>query len=230
MRPTTTSRCKGTILFVFAMGMVFTTLTASLSVRLLGPPPENQELASVEKSLVELRYAAKVDRQKEVELLRILEVINRYNRSLPDEVKNRTAEAIYEASIKYENLDVDLICATITHETAHTWRPDIRSPAGAMGLMQIMPATGKFLADLEGIRWTRPEEVLYDPVRNIRLGTRYLSSLIDMYQLEGGLAAYNGGERRAMMWLAHGRDDQVLWKETRTYVPAILRLYNGLRN
>ena len=61
-------------------------------------------------------------------------------------------------SVKYPNLDVNLICATITHESARTWEPEVVSKAGAMGLMQIMPATGEWLSKYEGITWTGAEE------------------------------------------------------------------------
>jgi soluble lytic murein transglycosylase len=196
----------------------------------LGILASDSNLSPIEQSLAGLKTAVKVDRDKQSQVGRVLAIIDRHNPELTPEVKRKIAETIYEVSVKYENLDVDLICATITHESAHTWRPDVISPAGAMGLMQIMPATGQFLAELEGIRWTRAEEILYDPILNIRLGSRYLSSLIEQYELDGGLAAYNGGERRALMWLAQGRDDRVLWKETRAYIPAILRLYDQFRD
>ncbi|MFQ5641193.1 MAG: lytic transglycosylase domain-containing protein, partial [bacterium] len=125
---------------------------------------------------------------------------------------------------------IDLICATITHESAFTWDRSVTSPVGAMGLMQIMPETGYFLSKLEGVIWTTPEDILYNPTLNIRLGCRYLSRLIELYNLDDGLAAYNGGERQVVKWLASGRDNTVLFEETREYVPSILKLYNTYRN
>ncbi len=162
-------------------------------------------------------------------LSKINNIINKYNPRLANDQKYAIANEIYRMSVKYENLDVDLICATITHESALTWRKNVISPAGAMGLMQIMPPTGIFLSENEGIKWTQAEEILYNPIYNIRLGCRYLSSLIEMYQLDGGLAAYNGGPKRAAMWLASGRDDKILYEETRGYIPAILNLYENFR-
>ena len=133
-------------------------------------------------------------------------------------------------SVKYPNLDVNLICATITHESARTWDPKVVSKAGAMGLMQIMPATGKWLSKYEGISWTGAEEVLFDPIYNIRLGTRYLSALIETYDLEGGLAAYNGGDKRVKLWLANDKADGILWPETRAYIPFVLNLYDEFKS
>ena len=72
--------------------------------------------------------------------------------------------------------------------------------------------------------------MLFDPVRNIRMGCRYLSMLIEVYHIDGGLAAYNGGSDRAERWLASGRNDEVLFEETRGYIPAILKLYDTYKN
>jgi soluble lytic murein transglycosylase len=94
-------------------------------------------------------------------------------------------------SKKYPNLDIDFISATITHESAKTWNPNVISKVGARGLMQVMPATGAFLAAEEGINWTSTRDVLHDPIYNIRLGCRYLSQLVSAYEHKGGLAAYN---------------------------------------
>ena len=96
--------------------------------------------------------------------------------------------------------------------------------------MQIMPATGKWLSKYEGISWTGDKEVLFNPIFNIRLGTRYLSALIETYDLEGGLAAYNGGHKRVKLWLANDKADGILWPETRDYIPFVLNLYDEFKS
>jgi soluble lytic murein transglycosylase len=149
---------------------------------------------------------------------------------MPRVKKYEIAEEIYAMTKKYPVLNVDLLCATITHESAGTWDPEIISPAGAMGLMQIMPATGMFIAAYEGISWTSAQEILFDPIYNIRLGARYLSSLIELYDVDGGLAAYNGGEQRASLWIESGKMGGVLAKETQHYLPAIQRLYEEYKS
>jgi|Deesub1362B_J571_1020462.scaffolds.fasta_scaffold05258_3 soluble lytic murein transglycosylase len=194
--------------------------------RFYRPAPEER----LKAELTQLAGITKVDRQREASVRKIMKVIDRFNRTMPSSLKYRIAETIYEMSIKYENLNIDLICATITHESARTWDPKVRSEKGAMGLMQIMPSTGRFLAQFEGIQWTSAEDVLYDPIKNIRLGCRYLSMLIEFYGIEGGLAAYNGGEKRAAMWLASNKASGVLWKETENYIPAVLRWYMEFQN
>lgn len=171
-----------------------------------------------------------IDQTRRQNLAKVVDVINRFNQDMSTGQKYQIASEICEASIKYDNLDVDLICAIITHESALTWDPEVVSPVGAMGLMQVMPATGKFLANIEGLEWTTAEDVLFDPVINIRLGSHYLSSLIELYDVDGGLAAYNGGGKRAEMWLAQNRAHGILFEETQNYVPAVLSLYEEFRN
>jgi soluble lytic murein transglycosylase len=109
--------------------------------------------------------------------------------------------------------------------------PSALSPAGALGLMQLMPATAAAVA-----RSLTPAQgsdalpaSLTDPRLNIQLGTAYLAGLLTQFQgaLPVALAAYNAGPNRAQSWLA-GRDpaalDIVDWiemipfDETRNYV------------
>jgi len=161
---------------------------------------------------------------------KIVTIMNWYNKKMPAAKKQAIADEILEMTLRYSNLDVDLICATITHESARSWNPKVVSKAGAMGLMQIMPRTGKWLAKSEGVEWISTEAVLFDPIHNIRLGTGYLSKLINKYDLEGGLAAYNGGWKRAKKWLANDKADGILWAETRSYIPNVLKLYEKYRS
>jgi soluble lytic murein transglycosylase len=215
--------------------MVTLTIMASLSMtslafRSYSIDQTELTVANLKRTINRMKAVAAMDSIRQFQIQKIMAIIDRYNPAMSSEKKYAVADEIYKMTIKYPNLKVDLICATITHETALTWRPDVKSPVGAIGLMQIMPTTGAILAADEGIHWTKPEQVLRDPIINIRLGCRYLSMLISQYELDGGLAAYNGGEKRAAMWLASGRNNKVLWEETRGYVPAILKLYEKFQN
>jgi len=79
-----------------------------------------------------------------------------------------------------------------------------RSPVGALGLMQIMPATGEMLAREAGLRWTGPDD-LFSPELNVRLGTRYLALLHARYGTwQKALAAYNWGPAAIDRRLAEG--------------------------
>lgn len=208
------------VLFVGALSLNF----VSNQTGYQKPKPE------ITHSVRALTDMVEVDRARSAAIGKIQRIIERFNPDMTTATKAKVADSIYEMSIKYPNLDVDLICATITHESARAWEPEVVSRAGAMGLMQIMPRTGKWLSKYEGIEWTTPEEILFDPVYNIRLGTRYLSALIETYDLEGGLAAYNGGGKRAAMWLARNKAEGVLWDETRNYIPLVLKLYDEFKN
>ena len=90
-----------------------------------------------------------------------------------------------------------LLFALIRQESV--FQPSVRSHAGALGLMQVMPATGRFLSKREKKRG-RPD--LLDPEENVRLGAAYLA---DLLSASGGdtaaaLAAYNAGPGRLRQW------------------------------
>jgi soluble lytic murein transglycosylase len=116
--------------------------------------------------------------------------------------------------------------------------PEALSPAGARGLMQLMPATARMVARKLGADFA--DHRLTDPQYNIRLGSTYLADMIDTY---GGhyvlaLAAYNAGPGRVKAWLGDygdpraGAVDLIDWiesipfSETRSYVQ---RVVEGLR-
>ncbi len=105
---------------------------------------------------------------------------------------------------------------------------DVRSRAGAMGLMQIMPATGQWLAKKAGLKNFQTSAAI-QPETNISLGTYYLKYLIDeLAHPVLATAAYNAGPSRAKRW----RDDKPLdgaiytetipFNETRDYVKKVM--------
>lgn len=112
------------------------------------------------------------------------------------------------------------------------WNPQARSPVGATGLMQLMPATAKHTAQKQGISDYVNVSQLTNPTKNIELGTAYLD---DVYQQFGNnrilaSAAYNAGPSRVTRWLGNsaGRIDAVAFvesipfSETRGYVKNVL--------
>lgn len=100
------------------------------------------------------------------------------------------------------------------------WNPSAVSPVGAIGLMQVMPATGRDL----GV--SNPQS-LYDPLVNVTAGVRYLKGLLGRFGDEGlAAAAYNAGPGRVGKLLKRHGDSLAdiylhLPKETRGYVRAI---------
>ncbi len=132
------------------------------------------------------------------------------------------------AAARAHGVDPAWILAIIRMESA--FRPRARSSAGALGLMQIMPATGRRTARAAGVRYTGSRTLL-DPAKNIRFGTAYLRHLSERLHGHPALmsAGYNAGPRNAERWLAAGEGmEPDLWvefvpyTETRQYVKRVL--------
>lgn len=135
-------------------------------------------------------------------------------------------------------LDPALLSAVILEESR--FNPQALSPAGARGLMQIMPMTGKKIAKTVKVP-DYADDLLYDPEMNIRLGSWYLASLMQEF---GGreilaLASYNAGPHVVREWVAQKgsnfREDDFVenipYLETRNYVIRVItsaRMYRSL--
>lgn len=212
---------------VLLLGMVVVDLVLKFSHEIAG---QRERMMRLENALSSISSMVQIDAARQKSMQKIVAVIDRFNPRIPLPQKTEIAGEIMTMSLKYPGLEIDLICATITHESNRTWNPRVVSRAGAMGLMQIMPATGKAIALQESITWTSAAEVLFDPISNIRIGCRYLSSLLASFRdIEGALAAYNGGARLASVWIRKQKAGDILRRETRTYVPAVLQLAEEYR-
>jgi soluble lytic murein transglycosylase-like protein len=108
-----------------------------------------------------------------------------------------------------QDVPVKLVRAVIQVESAYNVRA--RSPKGAMGLMQLMPATAKQYAVADP----------YDPASNIEAGIKHLKSLLQRLPVALALAAYNAGEAAVQRF-----DGIPPYPETRNYVSRILALAN----
>ena len=116
-----------------------------------------------------------------------------------------------------------------------TFQREVRSPVGATGLMQLMPATARQVARELGLKKPRVRD-LYQPELNMRLGAAYLRMQLDNLQgsVPLALAAYNAGPGAVASWkrrLGNIPDDvmaeEIPYKETRQYVQVVLRNYAG---
>jgi len=126
-------------------------------------------------------------------------------------------------------LDPYLVASLIRQESE--FNPNAVSRANAVGLMQLLPKTGKAVAkEVKLKRYSASQ--LYTPAVNLQLGTRYFRGMVDRFggSFEYALAAYNAGSDRVEDWLGQGkyRDPQefvesIPFTETREYVQAILR-------
>jgi soluble lytic murein transglycosylase len=126
-----------------------------------------------------------------------------------------------------------LVLALIRQESS--FNPKALSPAGALGLMQLMPATARETASRAGVPFVQ-DRLTSDPAYNVTLGTVHLARLLQKYggSYELAVAAYNGGEGSVDRWLRTigdprgGRVDMVDWvemigfRETRNYVQRVM--------
>jgi soluble lytic murein transglycosylase len=126
-------------------------------------------------------------------------------------------------------LDPYLVASLIRQESE--FNPNAVSRANAVGLMQLLPKTGKAVARQVKLKRYSASQ-LYTPAVNLQLGTRYFRGMVDKFggSFEYALAAYNAGSDRVEEWLGQGkyRDPQefvesIPFTETREYVQAILR-------
>ncbi len=126
------------------------------------------------------------------------------------------------------NLDSAWVYAIIRRESAFNIKA--RSRSGALGLMQLMPKTGKYIANAQNTRLKSKKELLNANL-NIRLGTAYMRYVLD--KLHGNtvlaIAAYNAGPNRIKSWIPeHKTLSADIWletlpiRETRKYMRAVL--------
>lgn len=101
---------------------------------------------------------------------------------------------------------------------------NVNSKAGAVGLMQLMPATAQMMATQIGLT-NYSDEQLLNPAVNLRLGAAYVKYLLDQYNnnTELMLASYNAGPNAAKLW----ETGQTVASETASYVPTVLRRQQG---
>lgn len=133
-----------------------------------------------------------------------------------------------EAQAARHGIDPLLVMAVIREESS--FNPRAVSSRGAVGLMQIMPATGAWIAAQLGEDFSPAK--LFDPAANIRYGTWYLHALIAEFggDLVRALAAYNAGNNRVSEWLSVGiwdgsleRIGRLPFPETKRYLIRIRR-------
>src|SRR6185503_1911414 len=127
-------------------------------------------------------------------------------------------EHVISAYAGERHLDPSLVAAVIYAESR--FDPNVRSSAGAVGLMQILPETGEFIARSTG-GTEFVEADLRDPDLNVRYGTWLLRSLLDSYHgdVRTALAAYHAGPANVDEWRRVGAG--IAFPETRSYVEAV---------
>jgi len=123
-------------------------------------------------------------------------------------------DGVIRGAAKDATIQAALVRAVIVVESG--FNPRAVSKKGAIGLMQLQPATAKRY----GVK------NIYDPEQNVRAGARYLSDLLVRFDsnLELALAAYNAGEEAVERYGRHVPP----FRETLAYVPSVMKVYQRL--
>jgi len=139
-------------------------------------------------------------------------------------------DVLYEVLPVDAGIDPELVWA-IMREESH-YQVDARSAVGALGLLQLMPATAAQLAEQSGLESFEPAD-LFDPKTNISLGVSYLVQLGIRFdgRMSAAVGSYNAGPNKVASWLrgdaAQLEDDvwveNIPYDQTRAYVKRVLR-------
>jgi soluble lytic murein transglycosylase len=136
--------------------------------------------------------------------------------------------SLVEAEAQADGLDPYLVAGLIRQES--WFSPQARSRAGAVGYMQLMPATAREVAARAHVPWA--DDWLVVPDANMHLGCRHLGGLLKRYRgdVPAALAAYNAGARPADRWRRRAKGvtgagfvERISYPETQLYVRAVLR-------
>lgn len=137
-------------------------------------------------------------------------------------------QQLIQSNAEQNHLEASLLFGLIRQESA--FDPLAGSGAGAIGLMQLMPATAKQMAGELKEPWNNQYNLL-NPDTNIRYGSRYYKKILDRFNghLILATAAYNAGPNRVKQWLPQSSPlpadiwlETVPYKETRSYIASVL--------
>lgn len=140
-----------------------------------------------------------------------------------------------EAQCREIGEDLALVLAVI--HTESRFRPDAVSPRGAVGLMQIMPDTGRWMAERIG-REGYTEDKLYEREWNLAIGISYIQYLRRQFpgSVTTALAAYNAGPSKVQSWIRAGEWDgsyaqveDIPYGETKNYIKKVMQSYEKYR-
>jgi len=128
----------------------------------------------------------------------------------------KLAQAIIDSAQKYE-FDPVFVMSVIQGESS--FNPAMKGKLDEIGLMQIRPATGEWIAKMNNLPW-KGKKTLLDPVQNVRIGTAYLHWLRQKFDSHAQLylAAYNMGQRNVNNAL-----DQDIWPKD--YANHVMKYY-----
>lgn len=163
----------------------------------------------------------------------LISVVKMGDRAVKPYVVPYTFDDLISKYSKENDLEKELVAALIYQESR--FDEDAESHRGALGLMQIMPDTGEWIAGKLDIDYSN--EVLRDPETNVKMGTWYLKYLLDYYKGDErlALAAYNAGFGNVDDWMEDrtlyydGYLHEIPFSETKNYVETIERMKEKYR-
>lgn len=203
-----------------------------------------QDLNNFNEELILVRNSMPIDIEKMGNITNTIVAIKKLVPRLELPAAEYYASLIVNETSKYENLNSNMLVSLFRQES--NFYPDITSWAGAVGMGQIMPETGRWIVE---DKWHLPynDSMLFDPVQNIKISAWYLSYLITTNgnNFKIALAYYNGGSWQAKRYrLLLMKNQGIILsaeelaqieripEETFNYVPKVSKYYdsiNGLR-
>lgn len=127
------------------------------------------------------------------------------------------------------DLEIGLVYAIIKCES--DFDKNAISKSGALGLMQILPSTAKWIAGELGEEYSKDE--MFNPKTNIKFGCFYLRYLQDKFEsTDAVICAYNAGEGKVKEWLENGEIilDKIDYEETKNYLKRVKKYYRVYKN
>lgn len=120
------------------------------------------------------------------------------------------------------NLDIALIMSICKVESG--FDSSAISNVGAVGLMQLMPKTAEAICRLYNIQYSY--DSLFEAKYNLTIGCMYLIYLLEKFEIEWAIVAYNAGETAVREWLKQGIDlSSIPYKESRDYLKKVKNMY-----
>lgn len=129
---------------------------------------------------------------------------------------------------EYE-LDLALVYSIIKVES--NFKKDAVSKSGALGLMQILPSTAKWISSELDVDYS--SDIMFDAETNIRFGCFYLRYLFDKFNNKDiVICAYNAGEGKVQDWIENGslNENKIDYQETKNYLAKVNKYFNLYSN
>jgi len=205
---------------VLILGFIFTkSVRSPLNYKepnnLLGNLVNNLNLTGLDDSSYDVSYKYHVPSSE------ILKYISKYSSNIEIEEAKLLADLIKKECKRY-NLNPYLVLAIIKVESS--FNPMAVSSKGAVGLMQMMPETARYIAPKKGIN-IDDESIIADPLVNVELGIYYFYNLLKRYnKLESALFAYNYGPTKFETLIS--REDSKV--KVPKYVTKVIKFKNYL--